>query len=296
MGLIRLWLVLCLMMVLVGCQASTSVPSSVARPEATSSQQAKPLSQLQDFFLNANALTINEYEVVKVRKTTALKGVREPVPVNVAVLKHQGTVLATFEGPSYPLGNSIDFALVPLLNRSQKELVISHLIPRGGRHWVVGFSPQPEVIFDSAEFQLGEEDFSFADLDQDGMAEIVLHTETFRGFEYLSMANSPHPEVIFKFDQSTKRYKISNKLFRNRYLEGIDKKQLHSDLTQRERYLADRLDIFLRYIYAGEEAQGWAFFDAAYQQNDDKALKAKIKARLANEPVYQMLNKQKVDR
>ncbi|HNC47005.1 MAG TPA: hypothetical protein PLU80_22730, partial [Acidobacteriota bacterium] len=221
MGLIRLWLVLCLMMVLVGCQASTSVPSSVVRPEVKSSQQAKPLSQLQDFFLNANTLTINEYEVVKVNKTTALKGVREPVPVTVVVLKHQGTVLATFEGPPYPLGNSIDFALVPLLNRSQKELVISHLIPRGGRHWVVNFSPQPEVIFDSAEFQLGEEDFSFADLDQDGMAEIVLHNEAFRGFEYLSLANSPHPEVIFKFDQSTKRYKISNKLFRNRYLEGI---------------------------------------------------------------------------
>lgn len=123
------------------------------------------------------------------------------------------------------------------------------------------------------------------------MAEIVLHSEAFRGFEYLSMANSPHPEVIFKFDQSTKRYKISNKLFQNRYLEGIDKKQLHSDLTQRERYLADRLDIFLRYIYAGEEAQGWAFFDTVYQGADRGEIKKAIKNVFSKDLIYKSVTK-----
>lgn len=283
------------MMVLAGCHSS-ALPPPTARPEVIPKKPPESMPQIQDFFLKTDHLTINDYEVVKVRKTTAIKGIREPVPVNVAVLKHQGRVLATFEGAPYPLGNAIDFALVSLLKDAHNELVISSTLPRGGRHWVVNFSPQPEVIFDSAELQLGGEGFSFVDLDQDGMAEIVLHNEAFGGFEYLSMANSPHPEVIFKFDPSARCYRISNKLFRNRYLEGIDKKQLHSDLTQRELYLADRLDIFLRYIYAGEEIQGWAFFDAAYQQNDNKALKARIKTRLATEPVYQMLNEQRTNR
>lgn len=278
-----------------GCQVPTS-SAPVAKPAVVARVEATEHSKASDFVIEGEQFAVNGYEFIKLKKQVAFEKIPEPATVSFAVLRQRGKVLATFDGMSHPLGTATEFALVPLLNGSDKELVISQTIPRGGRHWVIRFTPEPNIVFDSGDFQLGGEDLFFSDLDQDGMAEIVLHTEAFGGFEYLSMANSPHPEVILKFDPSTKRYRVSNKLFRNRYLHGIDKKQLHSNLTQRELYLADRLDIFLRYIYAGEEAQGWAFFDAAYQQNDDKALKAKIKARLANEPVYQMLNKQKVDR
>ncbi|MBI4750901.1 MAG: hypothetical protein HY774_20675 [Acidobacteria bacterium] len=286
---IRLWLVLCLMMVLAGCHSS-ALPPPAARPEVIPKKPPESMFQIQDFFLKVDHLTINEYEVVKVRKTTAIKGIREPVPVNVAVLKHQGTVLATFEGAPYPLGNAIDFALVSLLNDAHKELVISSTIPRGGRHWVVNFSPQPEVIFDSAEFQLGGEDLFFSDLDQDGMAELSMSVNAFAGFQNINLAESPRPEVMFKFDPVARQYQIANKLFRERLLQGIEVQRKHLSPNQTEPSLAARLDVLLRYVYAGEEAQGWAFFDAAYPGHDREEIKKAIKKVLAQDLVYKSLN------
>lgn len=289
MRLSPLWLCLILVVTQVGCQ-SLPLPEQVAKPGVAPRDKGDEYSKISDFFIEGDRLQVNGYEAVILKKQVLFEGTKAAAPVSFAVLKQRGKVLVTFDGVSHPLGTATDFALVSLLNGSHKELVISQTIPRGGRHWVVSFDPEPKVVFDSRDFQLGGEELFFGDLNQDGIAELSMSVQVFEGFQNISLAKSPRPEVIFKFDLSAKRYTIGNKLFRNRYLDGIDKKQLHSDLTQRELYFADRLDIFLRYIYAGEEAQGWAFFDAAYQQNDDKALKAKIKARLANEPVYQMLN------
>jgi hypothetical protein len=50
--------------------------------------------------------------------------------------------------------------------------------------------------------------------------------------------------------------------------------------------LAVRLEIFLRYVYAGRESDGWSFFDKTYNLTDKQKV---IKRILEREPVYRFI-------
>jgi hypothetical protein len=58
-----------------------------------------------------------------------------------------------------------------------------------------------------------------------------------------------------------------------------------------ELYLASRLNVLLRLLYAGKEKEGWEFFDKAYTLPDADKIKAIVKIELQKAPAYKFIRK-----
>lgn len=98
--------------------------------------------------------TDQDYINLYVEQLRLLKRLQQQFQYEVNICAVQGLSDRITKIVLTPLGTATEFALVPLLNGSDKELVISQTIPRGRTHWVVNFSPEPKVIFESADFEL----------------------------------------------------------------------------------------------------------------------------------------------
>src|SRR5207253_1325174 len=115
-------------------------------------------------------------------------------------------VVATFDGVYYPLGNTAEFGFASLLGGEAKQLVISETVPRGGRHWVVDVSSAGAFLFDSNDWEVGREEVCVHDFDGDGIAELFMPITAFWGFGTMSMADSPMPGVVFKYDVKSRKF------------------------------------------------------------------------------------------
>jgi hypothetical protein len=58
-----------------------------------------------------------------------------------------------------------------------------------------------------------------------------------------------------------------------------------------ERYLARRLDVLLRLLYACKEKEGWEFFDKAYTLPDADRIKAIVNEEIQQAPAYKFIRK-----
>jgi hypothetical protein len=142
------------------------------------------------------------------------------------------------------------------------------------------------VIFDSADYDLGREEVYVQDIDEDGVYEITLLLTAFWGFDGMTMAESPLPPIIFKYDQRTGKYIPASNKYPDRLLRGIDVRIESLGSEDREHYLSKRLGILLSYVYAGKQEAGWSFFERTYQQPDKQKVTRKIAAVLNKEPIY----------
>lgn len=61
-------------------------------------------------------------------------------------------------------------------------------------------------------------------------------------------------------------------------------------------HLADVLEVLLSYVYAGEEREGWEFYEAAYRLPDKAEVKREVEAVLRLEPVYRFMYKSRATR
>jgi hypothetical protein len=59
--------------------------------------------------------------------------------------------------------------------------------------------------------------------------------------------------------------------------------------TLNETYVSAVFEVLLKRIYAGQEQQGWKFFDKEYQLSDKKELKRDIKQALQGDPIYRSI-------
>src|SRR5215204_1277296 len=218
---------------------------------------------MSDVFVTTDTLTEGDYSVVKLKKKVKIEETPDLTEVSYAVLKRKGKVLAKFDGVYFGLGNVTEFGLFPFLGGNARQLVVSQTIPRGGRHWIVNLSPNFRVIYDSADYGVGREDLSVLDIDKDGRYKVLQEDVSFYGLDGFSMADTPLPTVIFKYDEQARKYLPANHLFKDYALKNIDKQSKMLDKT-------------LRYIYAGEEQKGWAFFDREYKSSNKEDLKYKV--------------------
>lgn len=264
---------------------SVSCVSSVVsqQPEIFDSQplsipaETKEEPQLiSDVFVQEDTLSEGDYSVVKLKKKIKIEDAADLTDVSYAVLKRKGKILAAFDGVYFGSGNATDFGLFPFLGGSARQLVVSQTVPRGGRHWVVELSPEHRVIYDSADYGIGREDLSVLDVNKDGRFEILQEDVAFYGLDGFSMADTPLPLVIFKYDEQARKYLPANHLFKDYALKNIDTE-------------AKLLDKTLQYIYAGEEQKGWAFFDREYKSANKEELKSKILAILKRNSVYKFI-------
>jgi hypothetical protein len=248
-----------------------------------------------NLFVVADSIKYNGYEVVRLKKTVHDNGYGGDIPVTYAILKSGDKTLSVFNGVLYfGGGNSTGFGLASLLGNETKQLIISETVRRGGRHWIVDVSSDGATLFDSKDWDGGNEEVCVHDFDGDGVEEISMAITSFWGFGVMSMAESPLPCVVFKYESKRRKYLPDRSAFA-RELTNIEEDVQNIDPNENPRgglpglYLATRLDIFLRYVYAGRETDGWSFFDKTYSLKDKQDVKREIKRKLDQEPVYRFV-------
>jgi hypothetical protein len=278
-------------------RAQESRPAPDVQPASAAAKPEEYPKDITDTFAREGSLTLNGYEVSRQEKKVRYsyppesKLAPDLLDSTYAVLKRNGRVVAKFDGGDSGFEVATAFGAFPFLGGGAKQLAVSLTVPRGGRHWVVDLSSaRPRVLFDSLTYEVGREELSVIDLDKDGTYELSMPVTAFYMFENMSMAETPLPEIIFKYDAGARGYVPANRLFPDYALRKIDEdiKALKPD---DEAYMSKRLDILLRYVYAGREREGWDFFDRAYERADRDALKKKIASVLSREPVYRFLRR-----
>jgi len=208
-------------------------------------------------------------------------------------------MLAKFDGAQEEGMNATDIGLFPLSGSKTKQLIISQTVPRGGRHWIVELTANPKVIFDSGDYEVGGEELWAVDLDGDSVYEIWLFVTSFYGeFDQLSVASTPLPTVVFRYDRQAGRYLPANRRYRDYLLKGIEAEisALPTEISPLrtaagELYLARRLDVLLRFLYAGKEKEGWEFFNKAYTLPDAGKIKARVREVLQEAPAYKFIRR-----
>lgn len=260
-----------------------------AEPSPSSDKREEYPDQINSVFVKQDTLSYGGYDVMKLKKRVRVEQTSGLTEVSYAVLKRNGKVITKFDGVYFGLGNATDFGLFPFLGGEARQLAVSQTVPRGGRHWVVDLSSEARVIFDSGDYGVGREEFSVIDIDKDGVREISMPVTAFYTFENMYMAETPLPEIIFKYDRKAGKYFPANPVFQGYALRGIEDEIRQLDPNDESSYLSKRLDIALSYIYAGKEAEAWSFFDKEYRLPDKEEMKAKIKAVLKTEAAYKYI-------
>ena len=282
-----------MLLVLPGCQTKSAVSQSTSvsevQPYPLASQTVDSPKQIENIYSKNDSLSYADYEIVKLNKKVRLEQTPNLTEVSYAILRRNGRTLATFDGAFSGFGNATDFGLVSLLGGETKQLVVSQTIPRGGRHWIVGLSPDFRVLFDSNDYGVGREEIGIVDIDENGTYEISQVVTAFYGFENLSSAATPLPEIIFRYDESARKYFPANQYFQNYMLKGIEQEVVNLKAREGEEYLSRILDITLRYMYTGKEEEAWSFFNKEYRLQNKEELKAKIQAVLKNEAIYRFI-------
>jgi len=244
---------------------------------------------MSDIFTREKSLSYKGFKIAIIAKEWGSKNHLQEL--SYVVIKKNGRVLAKFGGPIYPL-TVTDIGLFPLLGGKTKQLIISQTLPRAGRHWIVELTPNPKVLFDSGDYEVGREEVWTVDLDGDGVYEISLFVTSFYGaFNQLSVMSTPLPTVVFSYDRRAGRYLPANHRYRDYLLKGIENEISELPTAVGERYLARRLDVLLRLLYAGKEKEGWEFFDKAYTLPDADKIKAIVNEEIQKAPAYKFIRK-----
>jgi len=245
---------------------------------------------MSDIFTREKSLSYNGFNITTIAKRSKSKP-QEPSP-SYAVIKKNGRVLARFDGSTDEPMDGTGIGLFPLLGSAAKQLIISQTVPRGGRHWIVDLTANPKVLFDSGDYEVGREEVWAVDLDGDSVYEIWLFVTSFYGaFDRLSVAHTPLPTVVFRYDRQAGRYLPANHRYQDHLLKDIEIEISDLPTAVGERYLAKRLDVLLRFLYAGKEKEGWEFFDKAYTLPDAGRIKAIVKEGLRDAPAYKFIRK-----
>jgi hypothetical protein len=276
----------------VSSQAAPATPAPAPSPPEAAAKEIR----LADSSVRDEALTYEGYTVRKRHKMVREDGVPEGrAEVAYAVLERKGKVVRSFDAGVYNGGlNSIDFGLFPFLGGPAKQFFISQDAPRTGQQWIVSLSPSPRVIYDGPAFAAGREldDMSVADLDGDGVYEVVAPLCQFYGFRdwALAPADTPLPLAVFKYDAQAGEYLPANRLFRAHLLKEVDAaKAKVRDPSAGASHLADVLSIVLSYVFAGDERAAWEFYEAAYRLPDKAEVKREVVAVLRSQPVYRFM-------
>lgn len=220
------------------------------------------------------------------------------VEVNYVTVRKSGEGLRTFDAGVYSgFGGDANFGYFPFLGGETNQLFISQDIFRGGCQWIVSLSPRFQVIFDIQEFSIGREawDLGAVDLNKDGVYEITAPVTDFYAFQdKMGMSGIPLPDIIFKYDPTKAKYLPANPTFKSHALKGLvpvtkfDKIEVNN-----ARHLSAVLNNLLTYIYAGEEKQGWDFYDHNYQLDDKEEIRTRVVKILREQPVYNLIYKRR---
>ncbi|OLE54771.1 MAG: hypothetical protein AUG51_06605 [Acidobacteria bacterium 13_1_20CM_3_53_8] len=257
---------------------------------------ALPLAaqSFDEVFVNGDRLTYQGYEVTRHYNARTRD--------SIAIIKKNSRLLAELNyGQHFP--DSTKFGLFSLLGDGRKQLIIEQNTGGGNccnLYWVYDLSPTFRMLYSGMRYD-AYNGVSPEDIDGDGVYELVAIVESFINFDQMSHTSSPMPEVVFKYDLRAGRYKPASRTFASYLLKGIES-DIHKAQDANARltttssenyhgsYLGAILTVVLKYIYAGREVEGWAFYDREYRLDDRVAMKAKIKKQLRESVLYNSLH------
>lgn len=248
---------------------------------------------LERAFIKGTRLTYGGYVVTRT--------VSEAEGESRAVISRGGRELARLADGA-PRDYATRIGLFPFLGRKGRQLVVEQYT--GGAHCctvyrVYDLGAELRTLFDGDEYGVEEigEDMKVVDADGDGRYEFTL---TVMAFDYFmtSHAGSVFPTAVFAYDERAGKYLPANRKFSAYLLRGVARdigrvKALSRRLTKEERagafhgeHFSVVLDVLLKYVYAGEERKGWAFFDSNYLLADKAEVEAGVKKRLKQSAIY----------
>ena len=283
---------------------SSEPANAPAQPEATGGDE-KEDKNLYDIFAPKEqvSLSYNGYTILKELKTVKnAPMMSHPFETpNIRVMK-DGKLMGTyikFRGSPMTVA---DFGLFNLLGKADKQLIIGETEPRSGRFWIISLFPTHRVLFDTNEYNGSRQEMWVRDIDKDGVYELKVVSLgcTSIGTPF-NMLSTPQPLIIFKYDEQANRYLPANHLLKDHALEGIEERiekldstaekpaQTNRQLHEGAWYFREMTEIFLDYVYAGEEKKGWVFFDKFYNLLDKKKVKRSIKSDLRKDKIYRFI-------
>jgi hypothetical protein len=246
-------------------------------------------------------LTYNGYEVSKEVRLEKLPS-GHANEVEYAVISRGGRRKAELRGfTETGFGAFLRMGLFPVLGGQTPQLVVEQTVHRGWRYWVVDLSSDaPRVLFDNGDYPVGHE-LTAADLDGDGRLELFQSLHLFWFFNAkLNNVNSPFISIIFKYDAAARRYAPANHEFQEAALRvlrgavekvGRERAELKAGAGSDGDLLGAVLEVSLSYLYAGREAEGWAFYEQHYDSPDSGRVKAQVRKALASDPVYRAITR-----
>jgi len=250
---------------------------------------------LEGVFIKGTRLTYGGYVVTRT--------VVEQEGESRAVISRGGRELVRLTDGA-PRDYATRIGLFPLLGRNGKQLVVEQYT--GGAHCctvyrVYDLGAQLRTLFDGDEFGIDEigEDMNVVDIDHDGRYEF---TQTVMAFDYFmtSHAGSVFPTAVFAYDERAGKYLPANRKFSAYLLRGVGREARKIEETNRRtifrptrarqtfhgEHFRSVLDVLLKYVYAGEEQKGWAFFNSNYMLKDKAEVEAGVKEKLLESAVY----------
>jgi hypothetical protein len=202
-----------------------------------------------------------------------------------------------------PRPDATRLALFPLLGRGGgRQLVVEQYT--GGAHCctvyrVYDLGAELSTLFDGGDYGVEEigDDMSVVDIDGDGRYEF---TQDVMAFDYFmtSHAGSVFPTAVFAYDEASGKYLPANRKFSAYLLRGVARdiakvEALNRRMTRVERaggfhgeHFTAVADVLLKYVYAGEEGKGWAFFETHYLLADKAEMEAAFRQKLLESAVY----------
>jgi hypothetical protein len=248
---------------------------------------------LERVFIKGSRLTYGDYVVT--RTIVEQKGESR------AVITRGGRELVRVADGA-PRVDATRIGLFPFLGGKGRQLVVEQYT--GGAHCctiyrVYDLGAALRVLFDGDEYGIEEvgEDMNLVDIDGDGRYEF---TQSVMAFDYFltSHAGSVFPTAVFAYDEGAGKYVPSNRKFSAYLLRGIARdvakvEAMNRRLTREERtgafhgeHFSAVMDVLLKYVYAGEEGKGWAFFETHYKLADRSEVEAKVKEHLKESNIY----------
>jgi hypothetical protein len=253
-----------------------------------------------DRLTHGNYLIQTRYKMAKLEVPSEYHPPPKPVKVSYLIVKHHGTVIRKFDAEIYsPVGNITHAGFFSLLGQESDQLLISQDISRTGVQWVADFSKGFKIIFDGQKFRVGREsyDMTISDLDGDGIHEIIVPLTAFYGFEggHLSTADTPLPDIIFRYDPVQREYLPANLFFKRCILK--DAAAAEKSLREIEEPNLGRLmSIVLDYVFIGEEQHAWKLFEETCDLPDRARIKHDMQRELNRHPVYRYVYKKRTNR
>jgi hypothetical protein len=164
-------------------------------------------------------------------------------------------------------------------------------------YWLVEVAPTLRVILDTSAYNF-DDLASFHDVDGDGNMEFSFYTTKFDYFG-VGYVFSPKPLAWFKYDVKLVKYVAANDLCFAETRKEIQKGKVTLRGRSWEKNPAPDnqelkqvvLDVVLAYLYAGHDAEAWAFFDREYPKREKAQHKINIKRRVQSDPFFQAIRR-----